>query len=243
MCIFFWSCYVTNIHEDDLDNVPQNFPSFEYSYAQAKPRHAKLPIVKATRRPNPTNKCKQKYNDQKEKEIIHRLLGIFFNNNGDSSQTGKVLVNKAKEKMANGRIPKGGPSLAALITNTYYVPTINWSPIMARINPKELNKLDSQLTRTIKGHFGLTMSDSAISLMRPRSCFGGGITSFTGFDLRGNARELETTLANPADVGIALRASLELTNQLPSSHKSKNTRAITFSINKLAKFGIYLRDG
>ena len=66
--------------------------------------------------------------------------------------------------------------------------------------------------------------------------------SFTVVDLCGNARELETQLSNPVDVGTSLRSSLELTRQLPTAHRCKHTRAINASINKLASFGYFVRD-
>ena len=66
--------------------------------------------------------------------------------------------------------------------------------------------------------------------------------SFGAMNLCGNARELGSDLSNHADCGIALRSSLELTRQLTGMPKSNKVRAITFSINKLATFGIFLRD-
>ena len=81
---------------------------------------------------------------------------------------------------------------------------------------KYFNKLDSLLTRRVKQQYGLAISDSAVGLFRHTKSYGGGIRSFVGTDMSGNARELEATLANPPNNGRALHLSLNLSTQLPS---------------------------
>ena len=131
---------------------------------------------------------------------------------GDSSETGKKLLSKARSKLASVNIPKSsGPSICAELSKVYIAPTVNWSPVFLRLQTEKLNKLDSAQTKKFRGHFGLALSDSTIGLFRPIDCFGGGLTSFTATDLCGNARELEADLSNHADCGIALRSSLKLT--------------------------------
>ena len=78
--------------------------------------------------------------------------------------------------------------------------------------------------------------------MRPTKSFGGGIRSFVATDMSGNARELEATLANPADNGRALRSSLNLATELPAGHRPKEKRVIEVSTTKLTKFRLNLRD-
>ena len=97
--------------------------------------------------------------------FLQRLLGLIFNPDGDSSDTGKMLVKKAKSKLENVNIPKSaGPSICSLLSQVYVTPTINWSLVFARIDLKELNDLDTAQSKKFKRHFGLALSDSSIAL-------------------------------------------------------------------------------
>ena len=140
------------------------------------------------------------------------LLRVSFKGSGDSPETGKKNIQKARLKIINTNMPKGGPKLATTICNTYLVPAICWAPLLAQMPFKDLNSLDSLLTRQI---------NTTIGLMRPTKSYGGGMRSFVGTDISGNTRELEATLANPADNGRALHSSLNLATELPTEHKPK----------------------
>ena len=107
---------------------------------------------------------------------------------------------------------------------------------------KELNNVDSLLTRRVKRQDGLSISDSAIGFCLPTKSYGGGIGSFVGTNISGNARELKATLANPANNSRALHSSLNLSAYLPVEHRPKTKRATEVSTIKLARFGINLQD-
>ena len=128
-----------------------------------------MPVVATPRRTLNSNKetdVVKDINTHKNLGIVHKLLGIHFKINGDTSQTGKLLTKKAKSKMANTNLPKGGPKQASTISNVYLSTTASYSALTANLTPEDTNSLDVQLINKIKPHFGLAPSDSAIALMQ-----------------------------------------------------------------------------
>ena len=136
---------VFNVHPDNTHLVPEIFDSFEYSFAQARPETTQLPVTCATKRKEPGQEMGDNAPDlaTMDKATLQRQLGILFIKSGNSSATGKMLLAKARAKIRETRIPRGcGPNTCPLFASTYLTPTINWSPLMARLDSKELNKLD-----------------------------------------------------------------------------------------------------
>ena len=121
-------------------------------------------------------------------------------------------------KRVNTELPKGGPKFVATIYSMYPVPAICWASILAQMSLKDLNKLDSLLTKRAKRQYVPTISDSAISLFGPIKSYRGGIRSFVNTDISSNARKLKTTLSNTAENGIALRSILNFSKHLPGDY-------------------------
>ena len=88
-------------------------------------------------------------NTHKNLKIKHRLLGIYSTISGNTSRTGELLAQKSKAKMATTYVPKGGPKLASIISNTSMSPTISCSSLTANMTLEDLNSLDTQIIKKI----------------------------------------------------------------------------------------------
>ena len=108
---------------------PTAHKSFKYSIAKACPNTSELPVINAERRSIDQSEDEQAL---KPSSIIsnrlQKLLGLYFQPNGDSSETGRKLIAKANSKLAGVKIPKGsGTSVCSDLSKIYITPTVNWS--------------------------------------------------------------------------------------------------------------------
>ena len=163
---------MANVHPDNTHLIPETVGTFEYSYKIANPRTVQMPVLATACR---TLKSKKDTNTDEDTNIlpnkaldIHKLLGIHFSMDGNTSKTGRLLTKKAKMKLANTELPPdGGPKQVTTVSNVFLSPTTSYSSLTANITPEDTNSLDVLLINKTKPHFGLAPSDSAIALMRP----------------------------------------------------------------------------
>ena len=163
-----------------MNLIPNTLETYKYSYEKANPRTVTMSVVATPRKTLNSNEeadVAKDINSHKNLGIVHKLLGIHFKINGDTSHTGKLLTKKSKSKMTNTNLPKGGPKQASTISNVYLSTTASYSALTANLTPEDTNSLDVQLINKIKQHFGLAPTDSAIALIRAAKTFGGGLTS------------------------------------------------------------------
>ena len=113
--------------------------------------------------------------------------------------------------------------------------------VLAKIDLKELNKLDAALIRRLKKHNGLARSDCAIWIMRQVKNMGSGCRSFVDTYLRALIRDMEEVLHNAALQGVIARSSLKLCRQV-GNDGGNYRRAFVHNNITLARYGIYLRD-
>lgn len=132
------------------------------------------------------------------------FLGVISDATWNLAPTGKAQINKVRQKLRDTIIPRGGSNLSKLIYNTYVVPTINWEPLLAKIELKDLNSLDSQMAQMINLQYGLARRDSVIGPIRPVLHYGGGLFGFTWQDICSVTRELDITLVSPVYAGRTL---------------------------------------
>ena len=84
-----------------MDLIPKTVETYEYSYRIANTRTVQMPVLATTRRKlkarNKTNMDED--TDTLENELdIHKLFGINFLIDGDTSQAGRLLTKKQKGK-------------------------------------------------------------------------------------------------------------------------------------------------
>ena len=85
---------IANVHSDDMNLIPNTLETYKYSYKKANPRTVQMAVVATPRRTLNSNKetdVVKDINTHKNLGIVHKLLGIHFKINGDTSQTGKLL--------------------------------------------------------------------------------------------------------------------------------------------------------
>ena len=118
---------VANYHPDDEDLIPPHIKSFEYSFTKARPNTTELPVIKSAMRA-----MNQDEEEQTAKSTpilnsrLQKLLGLYFQPNGDSSETGRKLLAKANSKLACVKIPKNsGPSVCSDLSKIYITPSVN----------------------------------------------------------------------------------------------------------------------
>ena len=140
-----------------------------------------------------------------------KCLGVWVKGNGCSMKTGQSRLETARCQIAKAVLPKeGGPTAASTVANAYIVNAIEYALILAKIDLKELNRLDAALIRRLKKHNGLARSDCAIWIMRQVKNMGSGCRSFVDTYLRALIRDMEEVLYNAALQGVIARSSLEL---------------------------------
>ena len=208
---------IANMHEEITQMVPEFFDATEHSFVKGGANETQMPVFYSLKRPRAKASEDEielfKRTIDKEK----RVLGVYFRTCGDSAGTGERTIRKARLKIKEVPLPGGGPKCAAIMSNTYITPSLEWALVLCKINLDKLNGLDRDLIKKLRHHMGLTKGDCAINVMRAIKNYGSGCKGFMDTYIIGLAQEMEELLSNPGDAGIATRSSLALMAEFSGS--------------------------
>ena len=236
---------LANVDQEIAHELPAHVKTFEYSFQKAKPKTSDMPV---------NISLKQTISMNDEDEHIHTpstritntpqtILGTSFTLDGDSSHTGKRIIQKTQKKLREVPIPQGAsPSAAKNIANTYVTPALEWAHLTCKISITDTDALDRTLTSRMRPYARLGKHDSAINLFHPTSKHGLGLFSFTEKRLTSLARELEVGLHERTDHGCALRSCNKLSRELEPEQEPEYRRFLPFDLNLLANYGYFVRD-
>jgi len=177
------------------------------------------------------------------KAKAHKHLGLCSTLNGDASKASLGVVNKIKARMASINLYKlqreAQVKSANMLCNTVH----SYAPLQMGHQLHDLHECDALLVQYVSKRHGLTKTDSMHSLFIDPSKGGMGFRSFVDTDLVANAREIEIGLNGSLLDSETLRGRLQAFKFRLSQHYLNFYRKfLGVAINKLALFGIHVRD-
>ncbi|KAL7526274.1 hypothetical protein ACHAWF_006127 [Thalassiosira exigua] len=240
------SVTLCNIDHERVSNIPKSLDSYEFSFKGAGPTMSKMSVNTSLKRPqdDATDEELEAYQNQQLR--ARRLLGVFFKTTGDTASTGETLIRRLNHKISEINIPRGlGPKATAQAMTTYVSRSIEWAPILNKLNVADLVGCDRTIARIGKHAFGLAKTDSAIGIFLPEEYFGMNVASTIDIYLKGVAREMIVCASSEEDHGIAIRNSLCLNNELSQLEHCPDIgfkRTTAHNVELLASYGFFFRD-
>jgi len=223
-----------------------------WNFMKDKPTREKVPI-KLCLDPKQTKIYKDKVNTHQnlselEKNKLlerinhqaHRHLGITSTLSGNVQDTSSKCVAKINKRIDDLRIQYMENDAQTKCVNMLCTTMHSYAPLQANHKLCDLQKCDTEIINKLHSKRGLSKSDAKNRFSIDKKFGGFGFKSFIEEDVVANTRELEILLNGIDTDNKALRARLSAyRNKVSKEHHNNHIRD---AVNKLAKFGIYLRD-
>ena len=178
------------------------------------------------------------------KTKAHKHLGLRSTLKGDTSSASCEVLNKCKARMATIGLYKLDRIAQRQSANMLCTTVHSFAPMQMRHSVKELEECDTTLVNYVTRKHGITQTDAKHPLFIDINKGGFGFKSFLDVDTISNAREIEISLNGTMLDSEVIRGRLRaFTMRHDRPDRIFFFNFIGAAINKLAKYGLHVRDG
>jgi len=174
----------------------------------------------------------------------HKHLGLSSTLSGNSESASKAVLNKIKGRLASLKLYTMDHEAQRVCSNMLCTTVHSYATLQMSHPTKALLECDKTLISHVMKRKGLSTTDAKHCIFLDESSGGYGFKSFLEVDLISNARELEIVLNGAfmdSEVIRARAAAFLLRHDRPDEDTVSNNFT-GYAINKLADYGIHLRD-
>ena len=239
--------YLYNIPAEKILNLP-TFETIAWSFKEDRPTKETIP-VKIYLQKEEVNKLAKLIKDPEMKEKAKLLLdkkdnkhlGLYMDLEGDTQVSSNKTLQGARERLRNIKLYNLNVIPLKISANMLITTMHSFAPLQKNHKEEDLLKCDKMLMNSTRKACGFCKNDSKHLMFLGEKFGGHGLKTFQETDLKANARELEVVLNGREFDGKVLRSRVEAIKNRISLFLNTHNH-VRDAANKLAKFGIYLRD-
>ena len=169
----------------------------------------------------------------------HRHLGITTTLKGITQGTKERVIKKIKKRIIELNTQKMGDAAQQLCNNMLCTTVHSYAPLQCGYTANGLIECDSLVASSLRSKKSLSKSDAMHRFWIDEKYGGFGFKSFLEEDIISVGRELEVILNSNDLDSKALRGRLQAFRKQPKSNTMNHIRD---AVEKLAKYGIFIRD-
>jgi len=172
----------------------------------------------------------------------HKHLGLKCTLDGNTNLNCQETIAKIQGRVHQIKLHNMHEDAQSKCINMLCSTMHSFVPLQAQFNCNDLSKLDKETSDLVLKRHGITSTDCRHRLYLPPHLGGKGIISFLDQDLISVTRELEIVSNLSTLEGDAFRTRIQASTEYGDDQDEQFINHAKFSINKLAKFGIFFRD-